>query len=185
MVRVTRSAWRATGPRGRLLTLGGVAATIAVTLAWVPLSTAAPATGLGVALLTAAALVDAVAHRLPNATFAVAAVPVLVALAVDVALLPSSILGAALLGGPLLVTHLVAPSGMGFGDVKAGTVLGAALGLLAAPLALLALVVGLLGAALFGLLRRARTIALGPSLVAGAVLALALGRLAGVDVVAP
>ena len=61
---------------------------------------------------------------------------------------------------------------MGFGDVKAGAVLGAALGLLAAPLAVLALVLGLLAAATFGLLRRLRTIALGPALVAGAVLAL-------------
>ena len=88
-------------------------------------------------------------------------------------------------GGPLLVTHLIAPRGMGFGDVKAGAVLGAALGLLAAPLAVLALVLGLLAAATFGLLRRLRTIALGPALVAGAVLALTIGRLVGVDVVAP
>ncbi|HEX7247806.1 MAG TPA: type II secretion system F family protein, partial [Actinomycetota bacterium] len=39
----------------------------------------------------------------------------------------SAALGAAVLGGPLLVTHLVTPAGMGFGDVKAGAVLGAAL----------------------------------------------------------
>jgi leader peptidase (prepilin peptidase)/N-methyltransferase len=180
--RVIRSAWRATGVGGRLLTVGGLLATVVVTAAWVPWSAAALATGLSVVVLMAAALVDAVAHRLPNAIVAVAALPVVVALALDVDLVPSSILGVALLGGSLLVTHLVTPSGMGFGDVKAGAVLGAALGLLAAPLALLALVLGLLAAATFGLVWRLRAVALGPSLVAGAVLALVIGRLAGVDV---
>ena len=41
--------------------------------------------------------------------------------------------GAALVGAPLLATHLVSPAGMGFGDVKAGTVLGAAVGLVDRP----------------------------------------------------
>ena len=154
--------------------MAGVVASLALAAAWAPSSTAALATGVSIAVLTLAAAVDAVAHRLPNALVATAAVPVVVALALHWSddLTRSSAAGAALLGGPLLVTHLIAPRGMGFGDVKAGAVLGAALGLLAAPLAVLALVLGLLAAATFGLLRRLRTIALGPALVAGAVLAL-------------
>ena len=66
-------------------------------------------------------------------------------------LLRSSLVGAALLGGPLLVTHLVSPAGMGFGDVKAGAVAGAALGLIDPQLAVLALVLGLAAAASWGL----------------------------------
>ncbi len=187
MVRVTCSAWRAVGSVGQVLTVAGLVATFALTAAWLPSSTVALASGAAVAVLVIAALVDAVAHRLPNALVATAAVPVVAALVLDWSddLVRSSAAGAALAGVPLLVTHLIAPRGMGFGDVKAGIVLGAALGLLAAPLALLALVLGLLAAATFGLLRRLRTIALGPALVAGALLALALGRLAGVDAVLP
>jgi leader peptidase (prepilin peptidase)/N-methyltransferase len=187
VVLATRSAWRAIGAIGRALAVGGLLATLGVTAAWVPSSGAALATGATVAVLVAAALVDVVAHRLPNTLVAIAAVPVVAAVAIAWSddLVTSALLGAALLGGPLLVTHLVAPRGMGFGDVKAGAVLGAALGLLASPLAVLALVLGLLAAATFGLLGRRRAVALGPALVAGAVLALVLGRLAGVEVVAP
>jgi leader peptidase (prepilin peptidase)/N-methyltransferase len=185
VVRAIRAAWRAVGPFGQVVTGAGLAATVALTAAWAPSSSAALATGASIAILTIAALVDAVAHRLPNALVVTAAAPVVAALALpwSADLVRSSAAGAALLGGPLLVTHLIAPRGMGFGDVKAAVVLGAALGLLAAPLGLLALVLGLLAAALFALLRRLRTVALGPALVAGALLALVLGRLAGVDVV--
>jgi leader peptidase (prepilin peptidase)/N-methyltransferase len=180
MVRATGSAWRAIGPLGRVLTVAGAVATVAVSAAWAPRSSAAVATGVSLLALLVAALVDAVTHRLPNALVATAAVPVLVMLVLHGDLVGGAMAGAALLGGPLLVTHLIAPRGMGFGDVKAGTVLGAALGLVAVPLALLALVLGLLVAAAFGLLRRLRTIPLGPALVVGSLLALVLGRVAGV-----
>lgn len=40
----------------------------------------------------------------------------------------SVVLGAAMTGGPFLVVHLVSPGGVGFGDVRYATVLGAALG---------------------------------------------------------
>ena len=80
--------------------------------------------------------------------------------------------------GPLLVTHLVTPSGMGFGDVKAGAVLGAAMGLIDVELALLALVLGLGAAAAWGIGTRARSVALGPALVAGALAAALIGAAA-------
>ena len=64
---------------------------------------------------------------------------------------------------------------MGFGDVKAGAVLGAAMGLIDVELALLALVLGLGAGAAWGVATRARSIALGPSLVAGALAAVLIG----------
>ena len=132
-------------------------------------------------MLVSAALVDVAEHRLPNGLVAVAALPVVVMLiaAGSGDLARSAAVGAVMFAGPLLLTHLVSPAGMGFGDVKAGAVLGAALGLIDPQVALLALVLGLASAAAWGLARRARSVAFGPGLVTGALLALAIGRAAG------
>src|SRR5690606_2206948 len=89
--------------------------------------------------------------------------------------------GVLLMGGPLLLTHLVSPAGMGFGDVKAGSVLGGALGLVNAQLAMLALLIGLVGTAGFAVVRRRRAVALGPGLVGGALVALTIGRAVGIE----
>jgi leader peptidase (prepilin peptidase)/N-methyltransferase len=180
------TAWTTVGLRGRLATVAGALAVTAVAASWVPESGAALATVLALLLLTAAALVDVVERRLPNALVAVAAIPVLFAVAAAWVSGPTDVLrgvviGAALLGGPLLVTHLASPSGMGFGDVKAGAVLGAALGLVNAQIAVLALLLGLSGAAGWALAGRRRSIALGPGLVAGAVVALAVARWLNVE----
>ena len=99
-------------------------------------------------------------------------------------LLQSALLGGALLGGPLLLTHLVSPAGMGFGDVKAGVVLGAALGLIDAQLATLGLVFGLGSAAAWGLVHRSRSVPLGPGLVGGTLAALLVAKLVGIEAVA-
>lgn len=72
---------------------------------------------------------------------------------------------------------------MGFGDVKAGIVLGAAVGLIDVQVALLALVLRLAAAATWGLARRAGSIALGPGLLAGALAALAIARVLGFEAV--
>jgi prepilin signal peptidase PulO-like enzyme (type II secretory pathway) len=61
---------------------------------------------------------------------------------------------------------------MGFGDVKAGIALGFALGLVHWQLALAALALATGLTAAIGLLARARTVPLGPGLVAAATLAL-------------
>jgi prepilin signal peptidase PulO-like enzyme (type II secretory pathway) len=66
---------------------------------------------------------------------------------------------------------------MGFGDVKAGAVVGSALGLINAQVAVLALMLGLFGSAVWALARRRRSIALGPGLVGGAVVALLAAQL--------
>jgi leader peptidase (prepilin peptidase)/N-methyltransferase len=183
--RVT-AAWTTVGPRGQVACVAGSVAAIAAAAVWIPQSRAATGTAIALLALTAAALVDAVEHRLPNALVGVAAIPVLVSVAAAWVTGPNDVLrgaviGAALLGGPLLVTHLASPSGMGFGDVKAGAVLGAALGLVNAQVAVLALLLGLSGAAGWAIAGRRRSIALGPALVAGAVVALVVGRWMNVE----
>ena len=169
------SAWRAIGVAGRLLTV--LAASACVALALLGDSTGIVACGLSLLVLVLAALVDVVEHRLPNVVVLCAAVPVVTALALigSGALLRDVLSGALVVAGPLLAVHLITPSGMGFGDVKAGAVLGAAMGLIDVELALLALVVGLGAGAAWGVATRARSIALGPSLVAGALAAVLIG----------
>ncbi len=187
-VRRVAASWTTVGLRGRLSTLAGLLAVGAVALTWIPESGAALGTALALLALTAAALVDAVEHRLPNVLVGVAAIPVLVAVGAawvngPTDVLRGAVIGAALFGGPLFVTHLVSPSGMGFGDVKAGAVLGAALGLVNSQIAALALLLGLSGAAGWAIAGRRRSIALGPGLVAGAVVALAVARWMNVEAI--
>ena len=180
------SAWDAVGRLGRALVIAAGGAAIAATVVWIPLSGYALATTLSVVVLVVAAMVDAVEHRLPDALVGAAVIPVLVAMAWawvtgDAAVTTSAAIGAAVVGAPLLVTHLVSPAGMGFGDVKAGTVLGAALALVSVQIAVLALVLGLAGAAASAVAMRRRSIALGPGLVAGAVVALIVANVLNVE----
>jgi len=178
-IRAIDAAWRGSGTVARAASAASLAACGLLAAWWLPLTTRVLGTAAGVVVLVAAALVDVAEHRLPNRLVAAAAVPVVVALVVawsgDVG--RSVVLGAALVGGPLLLTHLASPTGMGFGDVKAGAVLGAGVGLVDARLALFGLVAGLAIGASWGLARRARSVPLGPALVAGALVALAVGRL--------
>ena len=84
-------------------------------------------------------------------------------------------LGAVAMAGPILALHLFSPGSMGFGDVKAAVVLGAALGSVDWRLAIVGLTLASgLGAAI-GIGRRARTIPFGPFLVVGSALALVSG----------
>lgn len=182
-VRDVRSSWGLVGPAGRMLVVGVAAAGVAASAWWLPSTLRVLGTAGALVVLVAAALVDVVEHRLPNAVVACAALPV--ALTTVAAWTPdvgrSVGAGALLMAVPLLLTHLASPAGMGFGDVKAGLVLGAALGLVEGQLALFALVIGLAAGALWGLTRRARSIPLGPALVLGAVAALVVGLLLGVE----
>lgn len=179
---VVARAWHSLGVARHVVAAVALGCCVALTFTWPPASVAV---GLTLGVLVLAAVVDVVEHRLPNALVAIAAVPVAVALlaATSSDLLRSALFGAALLGGPLLLTHLVSPAGMGFGDVKAGAVAGAALGLIDAQLALLALVLGLAAAAGWGLARRSRSVPFGPGLVAGALAALVVARIVGIEAV--
>ncbi|MGH9270471.1 MAG: prepilin peptidase [Ilumatobacteraceae bacterium] len=181
-----RAAALAGSITSRLLAATCVAGIALVAARWFDEAPAVVATGLSLLILTGAALVDVAERRLPNELVAAAAIPVGVAAAVAMAAGTSSIAtgaigGAALVGAPLLATHVVSPAGMGFGDVKAGTVLGAAVGLVSVPAAAGTLLLALAGSGLWAVMRRRRHVALGPGLVLGAVMALGAARALGVE----
>jgi leader peptidase (prepilin peptidase)/N-methyltransferase len=176
------AAWRGEQTLGRVLTLGGIGLGIAASISWrdhvAPISVVAIAVTLSA--LTVAALVDVAERRIPNGCVLVAAGSVVAAVVAsvlgDTGGWTGAGLGALVAGGPLLITHLLSPAGLGFGDVKAGTVLGGALGLVAPVLAAGGLVVALLLAAVGALAARRRDVPLGPWLVVGAVAALVGGH---------
>ncbi|CAN5752673.1 MAG: prepilin peptidase [Ilumatobacteraceae bacterium] len=181
-----QTAWRDAPRPARLVLLAGAGIGLAAVVAWMRDAPAVAATGLCLLILTAAALVDIVDRRLPNELVSAAALPVGVAVALTLAaggsaIATGALAGAALVGGPLLVAHLVSPDGMGFGDVKAGSVLGAAVGLISGPVAVLALLFALAGSGGWAVVQRRRHVALGPGLVLGASTALVAARLIGVE----
>jgi leader peptidase (prepilin peptidase)/N-methyltransferase len=132
-------------------------------------------------------LIDLRVRRLPDRLTlggTAAAVALLAARAVaggDFGPLGRGLLGASVMASLLLTLHLVNPSGMGFGDVKLGLLLGVVVGSRALHLVVTALFVAGLAGALVGLIlvirHRRRHVALpfGPCLVLGGVLALVLG----------
>lgn len=171
-----RSAFGRSAPSARLWALiAGVLAVLAVSDHAVPVTT-----GVALVALLPAILVDVIERRLPNRLVGGAALLGIAAASVDVVVgdltvVPVDVLLAvSLMAGPLLVVHLVRPAAMGFGDVKVAVVAGAALGLVSPVVALLALAIGSALASAVGLARRQRTIAFGPGLLAGAVLAVVL-----------
>jgi prepilin signal peptidase PulO-like enzyme (type II secretory pathway) len=139
--------------------------------------------------LAAAAVVDAAERRLPNSLVLLSAVPVSIVCLLDpfvdrLTALGGVTVGALLLAGPLLATHLIAPEAMGFGDVKAGVSLGAALGLIRPELALWTLCLAAAITAGWGLARRERYVALGPGLVFAALAVLFVSACVGIEVTA-
>lgn len=173
--RTVRSAVSSSSPIAICLaTFAGAIALASSASSGVPLASA-----LTVALLIPPALVDLLDRRLPNRMLAVAALAGTVTAVATITLggavdVRGTVIGALACAGPLLVMHLLSPSAMGFGDVKAAAVLGAALGLIHPFFALLGLAAGSLVGAAVGLVGRRRSIAFGPALVAGAVASLAL-----------
>ena len=155
--------------RARLVSIAfGAAAMSAIVAGSLPV----PAT-LTIVAMVPAAMIDAGERRLPNELVAAATIVLAVAVSISWALggsvRPASMaVGAGAMAAPILLVHLWSPRSMGFGDVKAALVLGAAVGSVAWQLGLLALCVAAGIGAGVGLARRARTIAFGPYLVAGA-----------------
>ena len=147
-----RESW---APAGVVVLVATMLVGLAATAAWSTTTPFVLATAISLAFLGLAAVVDVRERRLPNALVGAALVPVAVAaLAPAVSgstdMVTGALAGAAVLGGPLLLTHLVSPAGMGFGDVKAGAVLGAALGLIDVQVAVLALLLALAGSGRLG-----------------------------------
>ena len=122
------------------------------------------------AWLIALSVVDIREHRLPNAlTLPGAAVIFVVALWGGRG--TAALIGTAALAGGYLLLHLLAPAGMGAGDVKLALGLGGLTGALGVEVwALAALTAPLLTAA-WGLLRRARVLPHGPSMCLATALA--------------
>jgi len=118
-----------------------------------------PAFGVGFVLLAIGALGDGTPSRIGMAA-----------------------LGAVVFAGLLLVLHLISPSGLGFGDVKLGLLLGSYLGAVRLSLVLwgllLSSLVGVLLALPVALRARSRqaSIPFGPALAAGTVLTLLLAN---------
>jgi leader peptidase (prepilin peptidase) / N-methyltransferase len=134
-----------------------------------------------VALLVPAAVVDVQRRRLPDVWVAAALAALVTTLAVgsavgratDMSTTTSAMLGGSLaMALPVLILHLVSPASMGFGDVKAAAVLGAAVGTVDWRLGAVALCLAALTGAAGGLSTRRHTIAFGPFLVFGAWCAL-------------
>ncbi|RNH94183.1 peptidase A24 [Micromonospora aurantiaca] len=131
------------------------------------------------------AAVDVAVRRLPTSAISAAALPVGVVLVSQAATtgqahtLVTAVLAAAALGGLYLALVLVAGSGMGMGDVRLAALLGAALGAAGWPAVLLGGLLPFVLAVPEALarlaLRRAPSLAFGPYLVAGALMAAVLG----------
>jgi leader peptidase (prepilin peptidase)/N-methyltransferase len=160
----------------RLVALVAAAIALSCTLdEQIPLTT-----GVVLIALLPAVLVDLIDRRLPNRLVGGAAAVGLGALLAewiltDFVVAPRDVLlGVLALTGPLLVIHMISPAAMGFGDVKAAAVTGAALGLVDPVAALAALAIGSAGTALVGVALRRPTVAFGPGVVGGAICALVI-----------
>ena len=156
----------------------GVAASAAIVLAVAAAVGAVPVAGaVGIALLLPAAVIDVEQRRLPDTWVIAAIVGLATTLAVGSAVGAASgseagavdVAGGAIaMAVPVLILHLVSPASMGFGDVKAAIVLGAAVGTIDWRLGAIALCLAAALGATVGLVTRRRTIPFGPFLVAGA-----------------
>jgi leader peptidase (prepilin peptidase)/N-methyltransferase len=155
--------------------LAVIALAIAAAVGTVPVAGA-----IGIAMLVPAAVIDIEDRRLPDAWVGAGAVAVIVTLVVDsvvgqpndTELLAGVALGALAMALPVLALHLLSPASMGFGDVKAAVVLGAAVGTADARLAAVALCLAAAGGAAVGLATRRRTIPFGPFLVGASLVVL-------------
>ena len=187
--RTPGDCWTSLDPPSRSIVALLGAACVGATLIWLPVTPRAAIAGLALAPLWWAAAIDLAERRLPNrlvlAGAAVVLGGVLIVAAADGAnggwrVGQSTVSGAAAMVAPMLAIHLIAPDGLGFGDVKAGAVLGAIVGLIDAWAAAVALATGAIMAAVAGLVLRRRTVPFGPALVAGVAVALVVARALGV-----
>jgi leader peptidase (prepilin peptidase)/N-methyltransferase len=165
-------------PLPRLL-VGGATLSVVVLIVAVAAGTIPLAGALAVGMLVPAAVIDVRERRLPDAWVGAGFMAAIATLVVDAATgAPSGIdvlsvaVGAIVMALPVLALHLASPSAMGFGDVKAAVVLGAAVGTVDARLAPVALCLAAAGGAAVGLATHRRTIPFGPFLVGASLVVL-------------
>ncbi len=121
-----------------------------------------------------AARIDVTERRLPNPLVLLSALPTVaacVAQTIDTgvaAVVPAALGGAAMAGAPM-ITHAIAPTSLGFGDVKLAAALGLSLGTFAPHLGLVALAAAAGVAAAVAIARRQTELPFGPSLLVGYV----------------
>lgn len=180
--RDVRAAWGAASPAVQVVAVLTVGAALSSSLS----STVPLASGLAIAMLVPAALVDWHQRRLPNAIVVAAGVCfVLASLWAAVRGGNTSLagvgLGLALFAGPLLFLHLVSPESIGFGDVKTAAVLGLILGAVDWHLAAWALTAAAGSTAFVGIARRQSHLPFGPGLLAGALSCLLAAALLDLD----
>jgi leader peptidase (prepilin peptidase)/N-methyltransferase len=154
--------------------LFGAALLVASLVAGVLVGRAPVAAAVGVALLVPAAVVDVEQRRLPDIWVVSAFAALVGAFALEATIArPAATdsaaagvaVGAVTMALPLLTLHAISPASMGFGDVKAAIVLGAAVGTIDWRLGMVALCIAALAGAVLGLATRRRSIAFGPFLV--------------------
>ena len=131
--------------------------------------------------LVGAAQVDLRSRRLPNRLLAAASVPAGLAVVATHgwtwAAVVAALTGVVAFAGPLLVLHVMNPSGMGFGDVKLGVVLGLLVSTADWRLGILVLLLASLGSALWCLARCQRSLAFGPPLIGSLLIVLGAHRM--------
>ena len=123
-------------------------------------------TGLGA--MSIAALIDIAAEQIPDPLVVCTGVAAVSGWVMTDAEIAQVLAGSLFMGLPVLAVHLVSPSAMGFGDVKATLALGALVGLVQATAALLGLAVATATMAVVGIVSGRRSVPLGPGLVVGA-----------------
>jgi len=134
-----------------------------------------------VSALVPIALIDLDHRIIPNAITAPAAVVAVVATALlQPHHLPERLIAGAVAGGLLLVVALIAPRGMGIGDVKLAGVLGLFLGRAVAPAMFIALMAGSAAGAVIAARKgvadaRKTAVPFGPFLALGGVTGLLVG----------
>jgi len=135
--------------------------------------------------ISAAAGVDNMCRQLPDELVVLALLPTAMAAAASTlhgstTAIASIGFGAAIWAVPLLVIHVIAPAGVGFGDVKAAGAIGAFLALTQHAVVVAAgLVAAVVGITVSAVRSEQRRLALGPYLAGGALACLAVGSLAG------
>jgi leader peptidase (prepilin peptidase)/N-methyltransferase len=176
-----RSAGERVGSIGvrHLLLAGGATVALAVVVFGVVVTAIPAPAAFAMACLIPAAVIDIEQRRLPDEWVVAAAIVFLCALVATSVVGPQadSVVDTGIAGGaaamalPVLAVHLVSPSAMGFGDVKVAVVLGAAVGTVDWRLGVVALCFAALAGAVLGLTAGKRTIAFGPFLLFGAMMA--------------